>query len=167
MKGILTVLDVEYVDMPQGEAEVIKLLNFGPFLDESVDGEDVWHFSNGTMLMALEYTSGISVDQVFFRRISTNVPDAWFYYVDADWVSGQVTFAGIGDSSCETAIEMYLRVAKHTGEAFPSRILFSENFAPELDSFLRAWKGVGFYKDNPEWFQDDYERCLQESGRDN
>lgn len=166
MKGVLTVSDVEYVDMPQGEAEIIKLLSFDTFLDESVDGEDEWHFSNGTTLMALEYTSEISVDQVFFRRIPINEPGAWVYYVDADWVSGQVILAGIGDSSCETVIEMYLRVVKHTGEAFPGRILFSENFAPELDSFLRTWKDVGFYKDNPEWFQEDYERCLQESGRD-
>jgi hypothetical protein len=166
MEGVMTVLDVDYVDMPQGEAQIIKLLSFDTFLDESVNGEDEWHFSNGTMLMALEYISGISVDEVFFCRIEINKPDAWLYYVDADWVSGQIIFAGIGDNSCEAAIEMYLRVARHTGEAFPSRISFSEEFAPKLDSFLLAWKEVGFYKDNPDLFQEDYERCLQESGRD-
>lgn len=158
-------LDVEYVNMPRGEAENIKQLSFDTFLNESVDGEDDWHFSNGSMLMALEYASGLSVDEVFFCRAPIVGSDACLSYVDASSVSSRVIFAGIGNSSRETAIEMYLRVANHTGEAFPDQILFFEHFAPELDSFLRTWKRVGFYKKNPEWFKEDYERCLQESGR--
>lgn len=158
--------DVEYVNIPKAELDVIKSSGAQAWFSEDLEYGDFNNFSfiwEETAIFTLTFVSALSEDDFVFRRVKIPGTSNCLYFLDSTLVTGSVTIAGLGDASDATAIKMYLRLADYTGETLPNRICtVADRFKAGKSEFMLRWREVSYYREHPDLFQEDCDGCTYE-----